>query len=99
MAIPPGATFFVTYRLAGPLPTEVIARLKEEQEESKRRIRAAKSAVERKKLLHEEEKRYFGRFDAVLDAATTGPKWLHQPEVATIVQEAIHYRDGKHYDS
>ena len=95
---PPGATFFVTYRLAGSLPTEVIVRLKEEREESKRRIRAAKSDVERKKLLYEETRRYFGRFDAFLDAATTGPKWLNQPEVATIVREAIHYRDGKQYD-
>jgi len=92
------ATFFVTFRLADSLPEKVIVELMRE-----RRIRemaVAKQTDSKKKqfLLDEERKRYFGKFDHWLDNASTGPKWLAQDEIASIVAEAIRHRDGKEYD-
>lgn len=37
---PSGATFFVTFRLAGSLPAEVIERLRQELTEEERQLRA-----------------------------------------------------------
>jgi hypothetical protein len=45
-----------------------------------------------------EERRYFEKWDAYLDKAEFGPHWLSQPEIASIVKEAMHYRDGKVFD-
>jgi REP element-mobilizing transposase RayT len=55
-------------------------------------------ASEKPILLYREEKRYFGRFDELLDGATHGPKWLGEPRVAQVVCEALHNRDGQTYD-
>jgi putative transposase len=45
-----------------------------------------------------EEGGYFDRWDADLDKAGFGPRWLSQPEIAEVVREAMHYRDGKVFD-
>jgi REP element-mobilizing transposase RayT len=33
-----------------------------------------------------------------LDACSSGAAWLKEPDVAAIVKEALHYRDGKEYE-
>ena len=38
----------------------------------------------------------FSEMDGYLDAGH-GPLWLGEPEIADIVKEALHYRDGKEY--
>ena len=83
-----GSMLFLTFRLAGSLPAAVLARLRTE------RGAAAKEQAPD----YAEQKRYFGRFDALLDAARTGPTWLRLPAVAALVAEALHHRDGTHYD-
>jgi REP element-mobilizing transposase RayT len=81
--LPPGETVFVTFRLAGSLPAELLAHWAEEQ-----RLH---------ELGHGEAPR-FSKFDSWLDQPdTAGPDWLRQPAVAAIVQEALHYRDGVGY--
>ncbi len=94
---PQGAVFFITFRLKNSLPYEVITSLREERER-------AKSALEnipeskRAKQNYLDEHRYFGKWDAYLDKAESGPRWLSQPEIAEIVKEALCYRDGKVFD-
>ncbi len=95
---PPDATLFVTIRLAGSIPGAVLERLKMEAEEREKHLKQTAVPAELPRLLYEEQKRQFGRFDAILDKAETGPLWLSQPEIARIVVEAIHYRDEKVYD-
>lgn len=95
---PPKATFFITFRLAGSLPTEIVAQLMEEREFRERLINKEKDARRKELLLEEERKRYFGHFDSFLDKAQSGNKWLADPNVADIVSEAIKHRDGKAYD-
>jgi REP element-mobilizing transposase RayT len=44
------------------------------------------------------QKKYFGIFDRQLDNYKNGPMWLMKEEIASVVKEAIHLRDGKEYD-
>ncbi len=94
---PPGATYFVTFRLAGSLPQEVVARLKEERAKAERLL-VDTGGREEKDKINELRKRYFVRFDKLLDAARQGPRWLQNAEVAKVVSDAIHFRDGREYD-
>ncbi|MBU6120329.1 transposase [Hymenobacter siberiensis] len=75
------------HRLAGSLPLEVIARLKAEA--------AAPPDIPAD---YAAQRRYFGRFDAFLDQATTGPTWLRVPAIAALVAEALHHRHGTGYE-
>jgi REP element-mobilizing transposase RayT len=95
---PPGASLFVTFRLAGSIPKVVLERLKMENQENERGIVQTAEPAEQSRFLYEEQKRQFGRYDAVLDEVSSGPVWLSQPEIAEIVMEAMHYRDGNVYD-
>lgn len=44
-----------------------------------------------------QQRRYFGRFDALLDQAVQGPTWLRQPLVAELVGASLRYCHGKAY--
>ena len=88
---PRDAVFFVTFRVKNSMPYEVIESLRKEQER-------AKKALVQSQQDDVEEDGYFRRWDIYLDKAEFGPRWLSQPEIADIVKEALHYRDGKVYD-
>ena len=90
--LPPGETIFITFRLAGSLPQAAVLRLQAEAQPIQQRCEHNAG------LRYAEQKRYFGRFDTLLDGADHGPTWLRQPAVAAIVQQALHYPDGKGYD-
>jgi REP element-mobilizing transposase RayT len=91
---PRDAVFFVTFRLKNSLPSEIIIALKDERERAKLALEKL-SETEKDSQNYIDERRYFGKWDAYLDKAEFGPRWLAQPEIASIVNEAIHYRDGK----
>jgi REP element-mobilizing transposase RayT len=95
---PAGATLFVTFRLAGSIPQIVMERLKAEAAERERVIMNTADPAELADQMYEERKKQFGRWDIVLDNATDSPFLLRKPEIAEIVVEALHYRDGKVYD-
>ncbi|MCL5266785.1 MAG: hypothetical protein M1469_01620 [Bacteroidetes bacterium] len=96
---PPDATYHVTFRLKGSLPGEVIERLRAEREEAKRMLlNSDVEEGEEKRLLQELQWTHFERFDTLLHTDSGGLRWLKEPAVASIVNEAIHYRDGKEYD-
>ena len=94
---PRDAVFFVTFRLKDSLPIEVIKSLKEERERTKQILETFPES-EREGRNYLEERQYFGKWDSYLDKAEFGPRWLSQPEITDIVQEALHYRDGKVFD-
>lgn len=95
---PPGATLFITPHLHGSLPVEAIERLRNEFQLRLKQIEREAAPAEKELLLYREEKRYFGRFDDLLDRMTHGPDWLRIPDVARIVCNALHNRDGKTYE-
>jgi putative transposase len=95
---PPDSMLFVTFRLANSLPNETIIRLKEERELLERKLKRERSAVQLDGQLYKLRKRYFGKFDKLLDDMTSGPHWLSDNRVATSVADSISYRDGKQYE-
>ncbi|MDZ7900680.1 MAG: transposase [Arcicella sp.] len=93
------AIYFVTTRLDGSLPKEVILKLAHENEEVISQIKLSdKSDYEKGKLIDEQQRRHFGKFDKCLDAVTNGNHWLKQPEIAKVVMDAVHFRDRKQYE-
>ena len=90
--LPPGEFIFITFRLAGSLPQEVLERL---QDEARLLQQGCGPDLAEQ---YAQRKKYFGRFDALLDGTDHGPTWLRQPEVAAIVAQALHYPDGRGYD-
>jgi REP element-mobilizing transposase RayT len=95
---PPHATYFITLRLEGSLPVEVIKRLKQEREAYEKELLKKHGPKEVKDRLRRSQKFYFGKFDALLDGTTKGNRWLADPRVADLVAEALHHRDGQEYD-
>ena len=94
---PPGATLFITFRLAGSLPAEVVFSLREERD---RRMTASPHLAdsESARSAYLEQRRRFGVWDEALGRTGTGPRWLVDPRVAALVIEALHHRDGIEYD-
>ncbi|MGK7369371.1 MAG: transposase [Candidatus Halalkalibacterium sp. M3_1C_030] len=109
---PSGADYFVTFRLAGSLPAEAVAKIKNERAQ---RLFKLKNATSSSGSLPEQHKTSAGsdrlsdlqlqierstflKYEALLDKADKGPIWLDQPDIANKVQEAIHYRNKKEYD-
>ena len=97
--IPHGESVFITYRLAGSIPVDVLLRLLDEKQAVIRRMKSAylDDAVI-VKANYDEHKRHFARIDSYLDKAGQGPHWLKIPAVASIIKEGIHRRDGIDYD-
>lgn len=93
----PNATYFITFRLAGSLPFEVVKRLQEEYEAEERRLRQQLSGSALYEARYQAQKRYFARVDGMLDKALHGPRWLSQPECARIVMELLHSFDSQEY--
>ena len=93
---PPGAAIFLTCRLYGSLPKEVIQQLRESQKLVLRDIGGTKASpdkiAERRLNQH---KKLFAKLDAILDRAESGPRWLGETEVAAMVEDAIlrHYAE------
>ena len=95
---PEGATIFITFRLANSLPKEVIERLKSEHDEAEKKIKQITDKVELERLLDQAHRRFFGKWDDALDSFAYGEKYLSNHQVADLVAESLHYRDGKVYD-
>ena len=89
---------FITYRLKGSIPQEVMQRLKDEQNQFSLQIKEKKlcSSLARKEIANF-RKRILRKWDQLLDTGSTGPTWLKQAEIARLVTDAIHHYDGKFY--
>lgn len=95
---PPYAALFVTFRLTGSLPLEIIERLKQKHAQERRRIDGMTDIKQRTEAHRDNQRSHFDKYEALLDGASTGPRWLGIPHIAQIVSEAIHYRDQKAYE-
>lgn len=96
---PPGATLFVTFRLADSLPRHVLEALYRESEERLTIKLVSPTTPElHKQTFYNEQKRLFADIDQFLDNTQTGPHWLKETAVAQMVVDSLHYRHGKVYD-
>ncbi len=94
---PPGATFFVTFRLANSLPVATLQRWHEEDQTAEPQL-ARLPEGERREECYRQQKRAFGCFDEELDRAEFGPTWLGETAVAQLVYDALRQRDGAVYN-
>lgn len=99
---PPEATLFVTFRLDGSLPKPVLEQWRAEKKQVEmtllRWAAISPPGTSPDPALVAEEKlkfrrRWFKKFEDVLDGATTGPVWLQEERIASIVNEALRERD------
>ena len=91
-----GGSYFVTFRLAGTLPAELIQQLKREREAIIKQSLAAKRPLtwqEREELF----RWYSTRVDSHLDAGH-GECFLKQPAIADFVAGALRYFEGQRYE-
>ena len=93
---PFGAAFFVTFRLKDSIPTVKLLEIKEAHEYKIMEIE--RLGLQNETLIYEERKRFFAKFDELLDKVIAGPTHLKTNVVAQIVADEIHRHDGKLYD-
>ena len=92
---PPGATFFITFRLANSLPPEVLEKLQEERTAIEVAIGKIANNDEKRQRQEIERKKWFAKWDDALDQARTGDFYLREPEIAATVANSIRFHDGK----
>lgn len=96
---PAGVAFFITGRLYGSLPQEALEKLNAEKEAAFNKIRReCKVEAEREEEMRKLHKRHFAKWDHYLDTNSAEPQWLQKPEIASIVEESLHYWNGKSYN-
>lgn len=89
---PLNGTFFVTYRLHGTLPNEVGNQLQQELADERERLkREGRDSGEALDILN---RRYFGRYDSLLDTTLYGPTYLNLDAIAHLVADSLHHWDG-----
>jgi REP element-mobilizing transposase RayT len=94
-----GATYFITTRLSESLPKDVIIKLSKDNIEKISAIKLSnKNDSEKELLIDEQHRRYFGLFDKYLENNLNGNHWLKNDDIAKMIVDAIHFRDGKQYD-
>ena len=92
---PPGATLFITFRLAGSLPMETIQRLEAETRYKQSEVELIPDPLARKEAALSANKQLFGKWDAELDTTTHGPKWLIEPAISNLVWDELQSLEGK----
>lgn len=95
---PPGATLFITFRLAGSIPAWLLRQLCAEAERIEASLALISDPQERAERAYLEQRRLFGRWDAALDTAQSGPFWLRGPRIAELMTPSLHHRNGQVYD-
>lgn len=90
---PPGATFFLTFRLAGSLPKAVIRQWNKERQWLSHL--AETNVAHYEGVKDDFARAWFRKFEGLLDNPTQGPVWLADERVASIVAESFHHRDGR----
>ncbi|MBI3941707.1 MAG: transposase [Chloroflexi bacterium] len=94
---PAGATLFITFRLVGSIPAEIQQQYLEEIRRTEAFLAGIRDPQARAQRVDEENRRFFGRWDKVLDSQTTGPFWLRDYQVGGIVADSLHFLDSRMY--
>ena len=96
--MPPGETLFITYRLYNTLPYSVLLDLQSEHASFLTKQKQKNPDLSEKDINQQWEARYFLTIDSFIDKFSEGDNWLCETHVASLVKEAIHYRDGNRFD-
>lgn len=85
-------TYFITFRLYGSLPNDLVAKIEERKTYLKVFYKDSPEQLRRALKVN------FNRYEKYLDFPQNGPYHLTNSAVANIVKEAIHYQEGTNYD-
>jgi REP-associated tyrosine transposase len=92
---PINTALFLTFRIAGSMPKEVLARMAEERRLMQESFASSDPQSEsRYRVL---ARRHFVMLESWLDKPKSGPTWLADERIASIVAEALRFRDGRSY--
>jgi REP element-mobilizing transposase RayT len=91
-------TYFVTIRLAGSLPRQVIQKLQEEALYIEKKLKSISNLNEMERQRLEFAEQQSQKFNDLLDSSKVGQFWLGENKIAKAVAEAIHHRHNKDYD-
>jgi putative transposase len=99
---PPGRTLFVTYRLAGSIPQPLLrqynAKSKWLQRESEKlsnaRLTETQKQIER---IENFKCEWFIKFENILDQAASGPMWMKDDRIASVVAQQLNDLDDRAY--
>jgi putative DNA methylase len=89
----PGAMHFITYRLAGTLPTRVIENLRARKARLLRQKPDDLTLPAYRERVH---KQLFAHYDRYLDRSH-GSTWLAVPAVAAVIRKSLYYHNGGKY--
>ena len=90
-----GATFFVTFHLAGSLPKQMLQQYRAEKLQFEKEKSHLSRSQKDKHLAW--RRQWFQNLEKTLDNAENGPVWLKDDRIAKEVANSLHYRDGKVY--
>lgn len=94
---PAGSILFVTFRLYGSIPIQLLNAWKEEQVKKEKALDVLEDEILQTEQKYIEWKKQFGKYDAFLDQGAFGPKWLKNPKLAQMVKDALHHLDNQKY--
>ncbi len=84
---PENVVYFVTTRLAGSLPASVANKFRQEHLEAESLKRRDPNL--NPEMLRYLSKQFIAKLDKVLDQCASGPKWLSQSEICSLVRNEI----------
>ena len=87
--LPPGSDIFLTFRLAGSLPAAQMARLQ---------AQFSSTEDDTAETSYARQRRYFGKFDGLLDDGYHGPVWLRDRSIAEVVASSLRHFHGISYN-
>lgn len=91
---PQGAMFFVTIRLYGSVPVNLLEQWNSDYNNTNSTDISGKAIKELKTV---QQENYFEQLDNYLDTNENGPYFMAEEQIAKIIKEALHYRDGEDY--
>lgn len=77
---------------------EVIEKLHRERDLIDAELARIADKHERAEKAYLASRRLFGKWDKALDSSNTGPMYLSNIQIAKLVADSLHFRDGKVYE-
>ncbi len=96
--MPSGEMLFITYRLHGSLPADILSEIQREHRDFLQKQQCEQPDLASSTIRQNGEGRYFRNIEQFIDKAGIGPDWLKDETIADIVGESIRFRDGKYFD-
>ncbi|GAB3691325.1 transposase [Spirosoma flavus] len=94
--MPPGETLFITFRLYGTMPHDILRSIQQEHSLRIQKLITEENSEESvKKRL---EGRYFVSVDQYMDRSTHGGNWLRNDQIAQVVKESLHFGHAMWYN-